>query len=343
MRIPYFEAAPPYAINAVECPDDEEEAKRSRFKLEWPLSAALRRSSLRTHLVGTVFPVAIHHARPDLWLLETQDRADPRAVIKDPEDLLFALDQEHAKGPATYHFFQLAENDALRYILMAGYPLPDDISLPQPTAPDPPATAPRTAMPGAGSDGPARTGPPVGTTEGTKPAAAGTSGDDGPIPVDTRETNVLIKRELERDPNATSVAISKATGIPNQTVRRSKPWRERPRGQARQEPKITDAMDRARPLTPPLLAVIPSCTMDPAEVVAEQEERDHPEAIEPIEVLRNRFLADATQNMRGRFHSLTPDQQEKELRAWELTGDFLPDEPPSPAPLGRRLAERRSV
>jgi hypothetical protein len=345
MRIPYFEAAPPHAINAVEFPDDEEEAERSWIK--WPLSADLRGRPLRTQLVGTVFPLAIHHARPGLWLLETQDRADPRAVIKDPDDLLFALDQDAAKGPPVYHHFQLAERYALEYILMAGYPLPDEISLPQPAATDPPTTA---TLP-AGSDG---AGPTADRPEEN-------SADDGPTsappgtnaarPVRLREgeedegksTYARIKAELERDPLAKSEEIADRVERKPQTVRRNKAWREHQKRQERQKPKSTDASDHSIPLTDEMLAVIPSRSKGPADIVADREELDHSEAIDPTEVRRRRFLETATRDDKARLLGLPPAEQERELEAWDLTGEFLPDEPPGPGPLRQRLAGRRSV
>lgn len=182
MMIPYFEAAPPYAPNAVEFPEDESEAKESWVR--WPLSRDIRRTPLRTHLGATVFPVAIHRAGTQLWLLETQDQPDPRAVISNPDDLWFVLERERAKGLPNYFHFQLAEQNAVLYILRSGYPLPDDISLPLTSAPTPPAIASPTATPPAGSDVPARPGPTVGpsegdpdTVDGEVPSRAGTRDD----------------------------------------------------------------------------------------------------------------------------------------------------------------------
>jgi hypothetical protein len=197
-------------------------------------------------------------------------------------------------------------------------------SLPPAASPPPAAGMGRTAEP----------------TEGNHQPAAGPSGDDRPVSADARDTNALIKGELERNPNATSVAISKATDIPEKTVRRSKAWKERPRGQSRQEPKITDAMDHARPLTASMLAVVPSEAANPADIVAEWEEQDDPAIPDPIEVLRSRFLDRATPGQRARLNRLPPAEQADELRAWDLTGEFLPDEPPVPGPLRRRMGGR---
>src|SRR5262245_62171837 len=168
MRIPYFEAAPPHALNAIEFPDDEEEAERSWLK--WPLSASLRRRPLHTALVGTVFPLAIHRAGSGFWLLETRDTVDPRAVFNDSEALHSALDRERLSGGPVYHHFQLGEEVALRYILMAGYPVPDGITMPQPAA----------SVATAGSD---RTDPTAGPSEGGSEPVAGSA----PPPSATRD------------------------------------------------------------------------------------------------------------------------------------------------------------
>src|SRR6185437_11129021 len=97
---------------------------------------------------------------------------------------------------------------------------------------------------------------------------------------------------------------------------------------AQQESKSTDASDRSIPLSDKMLASRPGRSMDPAEIVAEQEEQDDCQAIEPIEVIRARFLAEATSGQRARLNRLPSAEQESELRAWDLTGDFLPDERP---------------
>ncbi len=177
----------------------------------------------------------------------------------------------------------------------------------------------------------------VAALSGPPPAAgsgrtAEPTGDDRPVSVDARDTNARVKEVLERDRNATSVDIEKATGIPDQTVRRSKAWKERRKGQARQEPKITDAMEHARPLDAPMLAAIDSEAADPAEIVADRDD--------PTEARRHRFLEEATPGQKARLHRLPLAEQERELEAWDLTGEFQPDEPPLPAPLRRRMDGR---
>jgi hypothetical protein len=170
---------------------------------------------------------------------------------------------------------------------------------------------------------------PVGPLPSQAEAAAGPTRDDQPG--DGRDTNTQVAQALERNPDATSPAIRRATGINEKTIRRSGAWRNRPKRQDQQAPKSTDALDHARPLTAPMLAAIHSSTADPAELVADQEERDKqertrledPEAIGPFEVVRRRYLEGADAGQRARFHRLTPADQENELRAWELTGDRL--------------------
>jgi hypothetical protein len=150
-------------------------------------------------------------------------------------------------------------------------------------------------------------------------------------PDDDRDTNTRVAELLARDPNMTSPAIFRKTGIPEKTIRRSRAWRERPKRQDQGAPKSTDALDHARVLSTQMLATIRSSTAAPAEIVADQEERERqerphredPEVIEPIEVLRRRYLEGADAGQRARFHHLNRTEQEHELRAWELTGDRL--------------------
>jgi hypothetical protein len=159
-----------------------------------------------------------------------------------------------------------------------------------------------------------------------------------------KDTNTLVEEELGRNPGTTSGDISKATGIPESTVRRSRAWRDRPKTQAEDGPKGTDALDHSRPLTKPMLAAIASGAPDPAEIVADREEEDHNQAAEPIDRLQDRFFAEATDGQRARFHRLSPAERENDLKAWAITGEFLADERPAPGPLRervRRPAERR--
>jgi hypothetical protein len=145
---------------------------------------------------------------------------------------------------------------------------------------------------------------------------------------DGKKTGTRIKEELDRDPLATSEEIAARIGRRHQTVRRHKAWQQHPARLAQQVRKTTDALDRPVPLTHEMMALIDSRTANPAEIVAEQEEQDVPEAVEPIEVVRARFLNVATAGQRARFNRLSPEEKEIELRAWNLTGEFLPDEPP---------------
>jgi hypothetical protein len=151
-----------------------------------------------------------------------------------------------------------------------------------------------------------------------------------------KSTNALVKEALGRNPNATSVDISKAIGRSDKTVRRSRAWGERPKTQAQDRPESMDALDRSRPLTRPMLAAIDSGAPDPAEIVADREEEDQAEGIEPIDRLRARFVAESTPGQRARLDRLPRAEQESELRAWAITGKFLPDEPNAPGPLRGR-------
>ena len=70
-----------------------------------------------------------------------------------------------------------------------------------------------------------------------------------------------------------------------------------------------------------------------AAIAAEREEQD------PVEARRRRFLDTATGGERARFHRLSAAEQATELETWDLTGKFLPDEPPVSPPLRRRMGE----
>jgi hypothetical protein len=173
---------------------------------------------------------------------------------------------------------------------------------------------------------------------GTEPPKALTLDDLTKTARDTgRDTNTRVKEQLERNPNATSVDIRKTTGLSDKTVRRSKAWREHRKGHAQKNPKSVDALDRRRPMTASMLAAIESRTADPAEIVAEREAESDTEIIEPIDLLRGRFSDQATPSQRAHLNRLPPAEQEMELRAWDMTGVFLPDEPPIPGPLRRRI------
>jgi hypothetical protein len=155
--------------------------------------------------------------------------------------------------------------------------------------------------------------PPASGNRTPAEPAAGLGGDD------RRNTNDIVNEHLQRDENISAADISRATGIPAPTVRNSKAWKTRPKGQTRGRTKSTDAMDHARPLTAPMLAARKSEVADPADIAAEQEGQD--DAIEPTELLRRRYLEGATEEQRARFHKLNPADQEHELKAWEVTGD----------------------
>ncbi len=208
--------------------------------------------------------------------------------------------------------------------------LPTTSPLPQVNHSDP---SPRSVVPLAVD--PAAAGSP----SEQNPDGAGPPGDDRVD--DSKNTNARVKDELGRNPHATSQEIAKKVGRSSQTVRRTKAWREHQALLNPQKPKSTDAMDHARPLSAPMLAVIGSGAADPADIAADREELDDSEALDPIEARRRRFLETATPGQRARLNSLSPGEQAHELEAWDRTGMFLPDDPPSPGPLRRRMAGRR--
>jgi hypothetical protein len=180
------------------------------------------------------------------------------------------------------------------------------------------------AMPEAAADHPApliegETAEPV-NRPGTpiEPAAASTGGNVKRG--DRKRTNARVQEELDRNPDATSEEVGHKVHRKPQTVRATKAWKAHQARLEREKSKGTDAMDHARPLTEPMLASIGSATADPATLAAEREGQIDLEAIEPIELLRRKYLEGATADERARFNRLNPADQEGELQAWKWSG-----------------------
>jgi hypothetical protein len=228
-------------------------------------------------------------------------------------------DSKYAIRPSGYRLDQVEESEVIRLLTRQDYILPRDL---QPTAAPPTPVNPPTAsalLPSADQT-------PV------ELAAAGSGAD---VRAKTgKSTNAIVNEHLQRDERISAAEISRATGIPASTVRRSKAWTAHQDRVKQQKPERTDAMEHARSLTAPMLAVRKSEAADPADIAAERE------AIDPTEARRRRFVETATPGQRARLNKLPPQQQARELEAWDLTGEFLPDDPPLPAPL-RRAIQRR--
>jgi hypothetical protein len=167
-----------------------------------------------------------------------------------------------------------------------------------------------------------------------KPAAVPASGTEAPqinpphaaASGDAKKTERRVAEKLRDDPHAKSDEIFKATGISAQRVRNTDAWKanrkllEEPH-QQRRTVSLSDEM----------LAVRDSGASDPADIAAEREESERqkharardPEAIEPIEMLRRRYLEGANSDQRARFNRLNEADREHELTAWRLTGDRI--------------------
>ena len=193
------------------------------------------------------------------------------------------------------------------------------------TAPGPPT----------GSYGPARPRPTARPCEGDPdPVAAGFAHVERSAPAQT-DTNDLVREAVANAPRASSKEIAEAIErihgrkVSEQRVRTTSAWKEhRVSLNAAKPSGSPDAMNRRKPLTTPMLAVIDSQAAAPDDIVANQEEPDDPEAIDPAVARRRRFLEKAIPGDRRRLLSLPMQEQERELEAWDLTGQFMPGEPP---------------
>jgi hypothetical protein len=149
-------------------------------------------------------------------------------------------------------------------------------------------------------------------------------------PAEEQDTESRVAAILRDKPHAKSPVIAREIGKSEQCVRLTAAWkenRERLKQQS-QKPGV-----HARPLTRAMLEVIDSEDRDPAEIAAEREEQemqdrtrpDDPAGIEPIEVLKSKYLEGANADERARFNRLSMADQEHEVMAWRWTGKRLAD------------------
>lgn len=146
------------------------------------------------------------------------------------------------------------------------------------------------------------------------------SGTATPEATDGVDTESRIAELLLADPRAKSKTIAKAIGKSEQRVRTTTAWRE---NRERLQEKSRQRQVKQRLLTHAMLASIDSKSTDPADIVTEQEEQDFLESIEPMDLLRRRYLENADADQRARFHRLNAAERDHELRSWELTGDRM--------------------
>jgi hypothetical protein len=187
---------------------------------------------------------------------------------------------------------------------------------------------------------PATTAPTEGAPDEVPPAEASPAAPSAK-PRKREAQNAAVAKYLSEHPDAQSPEIVEKTGVPDGSIRKLEAWTTvQARRKAEKTAGKADALDHARPMTRPMQAAIPSKDADPAEIVTEREAQDDSEVIPPIEVLRHRFLDVATPGQKARLNRMPPSEQEIELKAWHLTGEFLPDERPVSAPLRRKLQQR---
>jgi hypothetical protein len=138
---------------------------------------------------------------------------------------------------------------------------------------------------------------------------------------DGRQTERRVEEELRNNPSANSDDIAKAIGdISPGRVRNTAAWKNREAIKQRPEQRSV----REIRLTDEMLAVRDSGASDPAEIVAEQEERygqeRDSESDEPIEVTKRKYIEGASSQEKARFHAMNATDKEHELTSWKITG-----------------------
>jgi hypothetical protein len=122
-------------------------------------------------------------------------------------------------------------------------------------------------------------------------------------PVDTRaEKEQRIAQYVAKHPSHTSPQVAKATGIPEQTVRNTRAWRERP-NKRRLEP-CTGRSIRQISLNEKILASTANGAGDPSEIVAERE------------IIERQYLENATPEKKAEYHGMTPEDKTHTLTVW---------------------------
>ncbi len=116
---------------------------------------------------------------------------------------------------------------------------------------------------------------------------------------------------LEKNQNATSKAVHKATSIPETTIRNMPVWKEhQAKKKTRQERGSVEAVE----LTEGMLASVPGRDRDPAEIV---EENDSFERFnEKKELHERKYLEQATPKERAAYHRMEADEQLSTLWIW---------------------------
>jgi hypothetical protein len=109
-----------------------------------------------------------------------------------------------------------------------------------------------------------------------------------------------VREHLEQHPKATSEDIHRAIGIPHQTVRKLKAWKERPAAASRKE-ETHGPSRRIVQLTHEMLALRPGDDDDPAQIVVAKE------------LLEREYLEQATPEDKAEYYSMEPDERTNAL------------------------------
>lgn len=145
------------------------------------------------------------------------------------------------------------------------------------------------------------------------------SSSSGDLDAD-EDTDSRVAAILREKPRTKSPVIADILKLSEKTIRKTAAWRANRKFLNKQKATRTEGDRR---LTRRMLASIPSGSDDPAEIIAEQEEKDDTLTVEPIDVLRRRYLEGADASQKARFYRMNEVDQEYELTAWKITGDRL--------------------
>jgi hypothetical protein len=130
---------------------------------------------------------------------------------------------------------------------------------------------------------------------------------DTPEQKDQRVQDFLLTR-----PDATSEHVSKATGIPEQTVRRMPSWKARQVSKAKTE-NLQSARVKTRQLTSKMIELAPGEDPDPSQIVSE------------LELLERSYLEQASKSEKAEYHKLERDERHSVLWLWKEQRHSLPN------------------
>jgi hypothetical protein len=155
--------------------------------------------------------------------------------------------------------------------------------------------------------------PPSG---GDRLPAAGS--DSSPADADTRDTECRVAEFLSKKPGAKSATIARSIGKSEQRVRSTDAWKA---NRAQLKEQRAQRSLRTRSLKDTMLAVIPSKSCDPAEIVAEREHEDGitGDDADP-ENLERQYLEQVDPSEKARYFEMSQNGRRQMLEAWRITG-----------------------